>query len=275
MTELPISPWGVAITPDAIWVAGGEPGAIQRVDTVTGVICEVASAQRPFLAVAGRSYVWISDNLAGGLIRIDPRDDSVFVTPSVAAGPWAIAAGDATLWLSDHPSDTIVRLDPDTCEVMVRAKTDGWPACLLHAFGALWSVSWKDATLCAYDEWTGALQRRISLGDVPGPSAIAASNHHLWVTHVGLHSVLQVDPYDGRVGDPIAVGKAPWCLAVHREQVCIASTDSSSISVIDCASRKVTRTWEGVSFPYGIAADDQAVWVGLRRPAALARFPWT
>ena len=152
-------------------------------------------------------------------------------------------------------------------------KSDGWPA-LLHAFGELWVVCWKDATLCAHDEETGQLRRRISLGGVPGPSGIAASERHLWVTHVGARCVLQVDPSDGSVSDPIAVGKAPWCLVVNQEQVWVANTDSGNVSVIDCVTATVVRTWEAASAPYGLAVGDDSIWVGLRRPPALARFPW-
>jgi YVTN family beta-propeller protein len=112
------------------------------------------------------------------------------------------------------------------------------------------------------------------LGDVPGPSGLTASADHLWVSHVGTHCVLRVNPCNGSVSDPIPVGDAPWCLVAYRERLWVANTDAATVSVIDCASAAVVGTWPAASSPHGIAVGDDGVWVGLRRPPALVLLPW-
>mgnify|MGYP001076221576 CR=1 FL=1 len=275
MIDLPEPPWGIATTPGAVWSAGGEQGAIHRLDVSTGQLAEVTRAQRPFLLAAGSDHLWVSDNQAGSLLRIDLADHAVLTTPVIGEGPWGIAIDHEAVWFSDHPGDRIGRIDPTTGALLAEATTDGWPSAMALAFGSLWVACWRDGTICAHDPVTGELRSRLSVSAGPGVHGVAVTTDRLWVTHVEEGLVYPVDPVGPSVGPAVRVGASPWCSIAHGGIVWVACTDAASIWAIGATTGSVACPIETPTSPYGLAGAADGLWAGIRRPPALLHLPWT
>src|SRR4029079_9440715 len=96
-----------------------------------------------------------------------------------------------------------------------------------------------------------------------GPSGIAYAHEYVWVANGLDNTVSQFKPdtfTEGRLTEPISVGKRPVALAAGAGALWTANAGDGTVTRVDF-SRSVA-TIEVGGEPSAIAADDDGVWVG-------------
>ena len=83
--------------------------------------------------------VWVSDNTANSVTRIDPTTGVVVATTGVGAAPAdGVRGPDGLEWIPNLGDGTISRLDPATNAVVDTVPVGPHPFVLRSAFGDLW-----------------------------------------------------------------------------------------------------------------------------------------
>jgi YVTN family beta-propeller protein len=118
-------PDGIAVGPDAVWVANGQDGTVTRIDPATGqpsgpVFVEAGPAG---IAVTPAA-VWVANSLDLSVTKIDPVAGRVTDTIPVGDGPHAIVAGHDGVWVSDEFDATLAHIDPGPA----RCAKSSWAA---------------------------------------------------------------------------------------------------------------------------------------------------
>jgi serine/threonine-protein kinase len=144
-SELGGGPSGVALTPEAIWIADSTTGSVVRIDVGSGLARTVGVTRRG----------------AG-----------------VPGGVGGIAAGAAALWATSTTDDELIRIDPETVTVTRRVRVGDRPNGVTYGAGAVW-VANTDGTVSRTDP-SGRRITKIRVGG--SPTGIAYARGRVWVS---------------------------------------------------------------------------------------------
>jgi YVTN family beta-propeller protein len=222
------TPTGIAVGPDAVWVAHGALGQLARVDPQFGQVDET-------LDVAG-------EGTTNGAVTVG------------AGAVWAV-----------YGDSTMAQINPRSVKITGRTFAGATPAGVAVESGFVWVVNTDSATVERYQPQTfeeGALGTPTSVGR--RPTAIAAGEGAVWVANTGSDTVTRVDPGTPPTTEPIRVGDGPAALAVGADAVWVANAGDGTVSRIDPATREVVETIDVGNAPSGIAVGNGAVWVTVQ-----------
>jgi YVTN family beta-propeller protein len=92
--------------------------------------------------------VWVSDDLAGTVTRVDPQTNEVVATVAVGKGPSdGVRGPDGLEWIPNNGDGTISRIDPATNKVVDTIKVGPSPFVVRSAFGDIWVGEFKGSRL--------------------------------------------------------------------------------------------------------------------------------
>ena len=92
--------------------------------------------------------VWISEDVAGTVTRIDPKTYAIVATTKVGKGPADGARGpDGLEWIPNTTDGTISRIDPATNEVVDTITVGPTPFVVRSAFGDIWVGEFQGSQL--------------------------------------------------------------------------------------------------------------------------------
>jgi ABC-type transport system substrate-binding protein/class 3 adenylate cyclase/tRNA A-37 threonylcarbamoyl transferase component Bud32 len=149
---------GVALTPDAVWVAFGVPKRLARIDPRTNKITRTVK-----------------------LPDADSWNDTL------------LAAGDGQLWAIDRTGRRLVRVDPETGEVLASGKIhDGFIEDAAVVGGSLWLPVEDDAGVWQVNK-TGAIVGKVDTGQVP--FALATAGDSLYVSNQNSGTVTRINAF--------------------------------------------------------------------------------
>jgi YVTN family beta-propeller protein len=175
---VPDSPGAVAALGAAVWVAPSS-GELTRVDRGTGrVVQEVDPNSGPSAVAIGRSTVWVTDNEANNVTRVD----STGLVSSIAVGhsPSGIAVGEGGVWVADTFDDAVVRIDPSTSAVTTTIPVGDAPTGVTTGGGSVWVTNSGDGTVTRIDPATNRVIATITVGG--SPQQITIADGRAWVT---------------------------------------------------------------------------------------------
>jgi hypothetical protein len=142
-------PTGIAVTSDAVWVAGHSDGTLIRIDPAKATITDTITFKgksTQVVAAFGAIWVGIYGRNPGGVARVDPVTFAVTYIDT-GKGTGGVAADDTHVWLASEtlgcgpPDGFLFRIDP------VSNRVDGWlegPGCptWIHVEGdQLWTMA--------------------------------------------------------------------------------------------------------------------------------------
>jgi len=142
-------------------VAGVSPPVVARIQT----------GASPGGAVSAFGAVWVANDGAGTVVRIDPGTNRVTRSVKLRPGLFSVARGFGAVWAVNYKRDSLTRVDPAsgrTRSVRVGAS----PFDVLCAFGRVWVTSWEAGLLTELEPRTLRVVRRIEVG--PRPTGLRA-----------------------------------------------------------------------------------------------------
>jgi YVTN family beta-propeller protein len=137
---------GIAVGGGAVWLAGGEAGAVTRVDVASGHPTPIPVGNGPGDIAVGSGGVWVALALDDTLARIDPQTGVVEETIAVGRSPAGVAVGAGSVWVANSGDGTVSRIDPQTNEVAATIPVGASPQDVTVAAGRVW-VSVRPRTL--------------------------------------------------------------------------------------------------------------------------------
>jgi streptogramin lyase len=96
------------------------PGVVASVAAIAAVTAQPHLATRivtgtaPCESAATTKAVWVANDGAGTLVRIDPRTNRVTARVVLGRGACAVAAGAGAVWVVNYRTGMLARVDPVT-----------------------------------------------------------------------------------------------------------------------------------------------------------------
>jgi YVTN family beta-propeller protein len=173
----PDGPAVVAAQGNSVWVAPSA-GLLTRIDGVTGAKAQHFDPNASPAGIAiGAGAVWLSDNEANNVVRVDPTG---LPTPiAVGHGPAGIAFGAGGVWVVDSLDDTVKQIDPGTGSVTATIRVGRSPAGVTVGAGSVWVANSGDGTVTRIDPNTDRVQKTIAVGG--SPQALTIADGRVWV----------------------------------------------------------------------------------------------
>ena len=176
------------------------------------VLARIPTGDSPGAATAAYGAVWVTNDAAGTLARIDPQTNWVTRRARLKPGVFSVTHGFGALWVVNYKRNTLTRVDPSSMRarsVRVGAVPDG----LLAAYGRVWVTAWEAGRLVEVDPRSLKVVRRTRIG--PRPSGLRAAAGAVWVGFGRTATaVARVDPRTHRI-ERVSVGvRAPAVFSV-------------------------------------------------------------
>jgi streptogramin lyase len=223
------------------------------------LLAKVETGASPAGAVAAFGAVWVTNDGAGTLARIDPRTNRVTLRIRLRPGLFSLARGFGALWAVNYKEGTLTRVDPRTRRRRT-VRVGAAPFDVLAAYGRIWVTAWEAGRLVEVDPRSLRVVRRLKVG--PRPTGLRAADDGVWVGFGrAATAVARVDPRTQRI-DRIPVGvRAPSWFAVGTRDLWIQAADNVLVR-LDPATRKVrARLSFGRTLAQGALAADGTIWV--------------
>lgn len=249
-----------------------EGGSFLRALAFTRLGVHVAqfSAGRESRGVAvGYGAVWVTEEGAGVVSRIDPRTGATVARIPVGRHPEGFAVGLGAVWVPNWKSDTVSRIDPRTNEVVATIAVRPGPSDVAVGQGSVWVTSEKDRSVSRLDPGTN---RASAIIHTEGrPVAIAAGDDAVWVENFQTNEIWRIDPKLNQVVATVRVGRGRHLIALDQDAVWVSNERDDSISRIDPVTNKVVATIAVGHGPMGLASASGSLWVANFGDSTLLR----
>jgi hypothetical protein len=257
---------GFAAGEGGVWV-GSRPN-VEHIDPVTGTLRATINVPSFFLHLAiGFRTVWVAGGSPNYLGRINPATDALLrpvqLGPSqgIPTSLW-VAIGRGAVWVAAQ--DEVLEVDPIRNAVVRRidaGSVDGIAA----DDDRVWVIDQLAGRLTEIDAASGKVVGSI---DVPGsPDAITVGGGSVWLLDRGVGTVLEVDAETLATGDSIRVGSDETDITFGAGAVWLADGTGNSLTRIDAVTH-VPMTFSIGSPVLRVAVDPDSgdVWGLIAQP---------
>jgi streptogramin lyase len=220
---------------------------------------KVVTGKNPCGAIGAAGALWVANDGAGTLARIDPKKNRVTRRIKVGRGACELAVGFGAVWVANYRTGSLFRVDLRTYRVRA-IRVGDTPFDVVVAAGHVWTTTWRDGKLVEVDPGRSRVVRRIGVGTYP--TSMLYRSGVLWVGF-GREAtdVARVDPASGQVAR-VAVGvKAPSHFLAAANVIWIVN-DGDAIVRLDPANGTVLGTTHaGRTLVQPASAPDGTIWV--------------
>jgi streptogramin lyase len=223
------------------------------------VVAQIETGASPGGAVSASGAVWVANDRAGTLTRIDPATNRVTRRIRLKPGLFSVTRGFGALWVVNYERNSLSRVDATSGRVRA-IRVGAVPFDVVAAFGRVWVTAWQSGTLVAVDPHTMSVVRRIRVG--PRPTGLRARRRALWVGFGrAATAIARVDPKTAKI-ERVPVGvRAPSWFAAGTRDLWIQAADHVLVRV-DPATRRVrARLSFGRTLAQGAVGPEGLLWV--------------
>ena len=225
---------GVALVGDTLWVTDNKAAELVKVDAAAGkVLARYAVSASPCEVEAANGSIWVTTQ-SGVVDRVDPATGKVTASVTTGDASYETVGALGAVWVSNRNSHSVTRIDPRTNKGVTRTVGEVNAGGFVEEGGFLWLG----------DDTTGASAilrvdpRTWKSTPVPTggnrPGYVAATPGKIWVSNVKSGTVAGIDATTlAPVGPPAAAGASPVNLK--------ASADGAWVWVPDDVGDLVTR----------------------------------
>ena len=244
----------------SLWLAG--PSGLGRFDMVTNTVTQavrVGNVGDSRRVAFGADTVWVTDQEAGTLTRVDPTTNAVSSTLDLGGKPQDVLFAAGAAWVTLPDVGVVVRVDPAT-GVMTRVQVRGRPQNLAFGVGTLWVTDPANNSLARIDPAKLAITGDAASGGCP--DYVAADDTSVWVQdECKVTMVFRLDPATGKVAGSATVGRDAKGLALTAGGLWVANATDNTVSQVDVATLASRRTIRVGPAPVTLAVVGSTVWV--------------
>src|SRR2546430_12749322 len=103
------------------------------------VAARIVTGSDPCESAATAKAVWVANDGAGTLVRVDPRTNRVVARVVVGRGACAVASGARAVWVVNYRTGVLARVDTATRRVR-RTVVGGAPFAVVVEHGDVWTT---------------------------------------------------------------------------------------------------------------------------------------
>lgn len=203
--SLPMHPFGIAVTRDAVWVTisdvgrgGAQRGELVRIERSSGrVTGRVSVGSTPVAVAADGPDVWVADARRDAAVRVDASSLRIRATLKVAREPVSVAIGGGRVWVACSEGGAIMEIDPAAGKATSRLPVAGHPRALTFQEGSLWLAAYNGA-ISRIDPASG-VARQIALISEAGLEGIGVDAGSIWVVSRIVGMLFRVDAVSGEM----------------------------------------------------------------------------
>ena len=185
----------------------------------------------PVGAAADSDGVWVTNDSAGTVSRIDPSTNEVTEVVPVGVFPRGVAvAGDAA-WVVSAFDGTVSRIAVATNEVVATVPVGANPEGVAATGDTVWVTNTGDGTVSRIDAVTNEVVEIVRVGESPG--GVAATGDTVWVVNSGDGTVSRIAVALNAVVETFRVGESPEAVAATGDAVWVTNTDDGTVSRLD------------------------------------------
>jgi YVTN family beta-propeller protein len=257
-------PAGIVRVGRDLFVTGRQP-YVTRIDAETGEETgkhpKVGNDINALVAFGGA--VWMTLGFDREVARLDPRSGKVEQRVALANRPVRLAVDESGLWVGTEieggdGAGQLLRYDLAGHLIQTITVPEGVGA-LAAADGVIWVVKDRTNKLARMKPGATSLSDWSTL-----PSAVASMRYaggYLWVTLDDEDAIARIDAATGNQRTATA-GHSPAQSVLADGHLFVASRNDNTVVVLDPKTLKPQGDPIEVGFnPYGLAADERAVWV--------------
>jgi YVTN family beta-propeller protein len=299
------APAGIAFDGVNLWVANSTTNNVTKV-TATGVAggglnpAQVAtlhwygantgfksfalgSGMTPKAVAFDGSNIWVANNAANSLKKVNPATGAVLLTVALPANahPSALAFDGTNIWVADTGINKVTKVTASTGAVVASITVGSQPTGLafdgaLSKFGSptsvpspvLWVANKGGANLSKVNVKTGLVESQ-ALAANTKPAAVAFDGTNIWSANSGTGNVSRVNT-DTKVVTNFATGTTPSAVAFDGTNIWVANAGSNNVKELTLAGgtggipslvRTIAMT-PGTA-PSGLAFDGANIWVTI------------
>lgn len=238
---------------------GGLPAnSVGVIDASSGAIASQLPLQgRPGGVAAGAGDVWITDEVSGTLLRVDPEEQIAVDTIPVGDAPRGIAIGAGAVWVANSESNTVSQVNPESGTVVATIPVGNGPTSVAVGAGAVWVANATDGTIARIDPARGRTVATVPLPQPP--SGLAADDDEVWATSAQGGLLSKIDPVTNTVSQALLVGNGPTSIALGDDAVWVANGPDRTVSRVDASGEISKINVPGA--PETLTFDDGTLWV--------------
>jgi DNA-binding beta-propeller fold protein YncE len=233
------------------------------------VAARIPTGLAPAGAVAAFGSVWVANDRAGTLARVDPRTNRVRKRIRLRPGAFSVAAGFGALWVVNYHRNAVSRIDPRSGRVR-SVRVGAVPFDVLPAFGHVWVTAWQAGMLVELAPRPLRIVRRIAVGH--RPTGLTLAGGALWVGFGrDATAIARVDPESGTIERvPVGVRSPSWFVAGARD-LWIQADDNVLVHVDPDLRRAVDRLSFGRTLAQGAVGPDGLIWIPDKEQSVVFR----
>ena len=230
-------------------LAASQPHVVARVETGAG----------PGGATAAFGAVWVANDRAGTIARIDPRTNRITRRIRLRPGVFSLTHGFGALWVVNYDRDTLTRVEPRSGRKHT-VRVGATPFDVLAAYGRVWVTAWEAGTLVEVDPHSLRVLRRTNVG--PRPTGLRVAAGGVWVGFGrSATAVARVDPATHAV-ERVELGvRAPSWFAAGTRDLWIQAADNVLVHVDPSSRRVLGQLSFGRTLGQGALAADRTLWI--------------
>jgi streptogramin lyase len=233
----------------ALALAGSQPQVVARIET----------GASPGGATAAFGAVWVANDRAGTIARVDPRTNRVTRRVHLERGVFSLAHGFGSLWAVNYDRGTLTRVDSKTGRHR-SVRVGAVPFDVLAAYGRVWVTAWEAGKLVEIDPRSLRILRRTNIG--PRPAGLRAAGGAVWVGFGrSATAVARVDPRTHAV-ERVQVGiRSPSWFAAGTRDLWVQGADNALVRLDPSSRQVVAKLSFGRTLARGALAPDGTLWV--------------
>jgi ABC-type transport system substrate-binding protein/DNA-binding SARP family transcriptional activator len=237
------------------------------VDTADGSLSgQTAAGDRPAAVVAGDGAVWVADQSARELIKLDAETKEVIDRVPVDDAPDALAFGDGRIWAASADGGAVYEVDPEADRVVAVVAVGSGPSAIAAGDGAVWVTDAIDGSVRRIDPRMARVTATTETAE--SLSGVSIGLGGVWATSADSGVLIRIDPDTARVIDSIPVGNEPSSVTVAGGAVWVSNPPDGTVTRIDPATSELRKV--AVAAPGALAATADSLWVAQPQAAGLA-----
>lgn len=195
--------------------------------SVPDLTATLVTGRAPCGAAAGFGSLWVVNDAAGTLVRVDPLRNRVDGRVRIGRAACYVAAGAGAVWVVRYGADVVDRVDPYTLRHRT-IRVDFEPFDVAVAFHSVWVSGFADGVVDRIDPRLNRVVERFPVGG--HPTGLAVFGRQLVVgMGRGMPGFVLLDPATGATKQVSVGQRGPAAPIATRDSIWLATSEDTVV----------------------------------------------